>query len=112
MFNLDGRKALITGAGQGMGLGIAKALKDAGAEVYINDLYKDRAEFAANKVGATAISGDITDANIRESFLEITKGVDILINNAGVPVEMPTSLNQADMLQENDYQRQLDLNFN
>ena len=81
-------------------------------EVYINDLYKDRAEFAANKVGATAVSGDITDANVRESFLEITKGVDILINNAGVPVEMPTSLNQAEMLQENDYQRQLDLNFN
>ena len=112
MFDLNGRKALITGAGQGMGLGIAKALKGAGAKVYINDLYKDRAEFAANKIGAIAVSGDITDTNVRESFLEITNGVDILINNAGVPVEMPTSLNQAEMLKENDYQRQLDLNFN
>ena len=34
---------------------------------------KDRAEFAANKIGAIAVPGDITDANVRESFLEITK---------------------------------------
>ena len=76
MFDLNGRKALITGAGQGMGLGIAKALKGAGAKVYINDLYKERAEFAANKIGAIAVPGDITDANVRESFLEITNGVE------------------------------------
>ena len=35
MFDLKNRKALITGAGQGMGLGITKALKDAGANVFI-----------------------------------------------------------------------------
>ena len=56
MFDLNGRKALITGAGQGMGFGIAKALKDAGADVYINDLYKGRAEKAAKDIDAMAVS--------------------------------------------------------
>jgi len=112
MFDLNGRKALITGAGQGMGFGIAKALKDAGADVYINDLYKSRAEKAAKDIDAMAVPGDITNAEVRNDFLKITGNIDILINNAGVPVKMPTSLNHAHKLRETDYQRQLDLNFN
>ena len=112
MFDLNGRKALITGAGQGMGFGIAKALKDAGADVYINDLYKGRAEKAAKDIDAMAVPGDITNAEVRNDFLKITGNIDILINNAGVPVKMPTSLNHAHKLKETDYQRQLDLNFN
>ena len=111
MFNLTGRTALVTGAGQGMGLGIAKTLTDAGAKVYVNDLYADRANIAAKTIGANALPGDITDANIRKAFLETTGGVDILVNNAGVPIEMPTSLRQAHELDEVDYQRQLDLNY-
>ncbi len=111
MFDLTKRTALVTGAGQGMGLGIAKALTDAGARVFINDLYADRAEMAAKDIGATALAGDITDRKTRESFLHATQGVDILVNNAGVPIEMPTSLRQAHELEEIDYQRQLDLNY-
>lgn len=111
MFDLTGRKALITGAGQGMGLGIAKALSQAGAEVFINDLYEDRAKTAASTVpNATALAGDITDAKVRQSFLKATDGVDILVNNAGVPEGMPTSLRHADKLTDADYQRQMDLN--
>ena len=95
MFNLKNRKALITGAGQGMGLGIAKALKDAGASVFVNDLYPERAQAAADEIGASALPGDITDPGVRETFLGATDGVDILVNNAGVPIEMPTRLRQA-----------------
>lgn len=111
MFNLSNRTALVTGAGQGMGLGIAKALSDAGATVFINDLYEDRAAAAAKSIGASALPGDITDTAIRAGFLEATGGIDILVNNAGVPVEMQASLRQAHELDEIDYQRQLDLNY-
>lgn len=110
-FNLKGRKALVTGAGQGMGLGIAQALAAAGAQVFINDLHKDRAENAAQTVSnAVALAGDITDPKTRQSFLDHTGGIDILCNNAGVPEGMSTSISQADKLSDADYHRQMDLN--
>lgn len=111
MFNLTGRKALVTGAGQGMGFGIAKALSEAGAHVYVNDLYAERAEHAANSLNnATPLPGDITDPTIRESFLKTTGGVDILVNNAGVPEGMSTTMLRADKLTDEHYQTQMDLN--
>jgi len=110
MFNLTGRTALVTGAGQGMGLGIAKALADAGAKVYINDLYADRAQAAANSIGANALPGDITDPKTRESFVSAIPQLDILVNNAGVPEGMGTNIAKASTLTETDYQRQMDLN--
>lgn len=110
LFNLKGRTALITGAGQGMGFGMAEALKMSGAEVYINDLHPDRAEGAAAKIGASALPGDITDANVRGSFAAKLPVLDILIHNAGVPEGMASSIAQADKLSEADYARQMDLN--
>ena len=110
MFDLSGRKALITGAGQGMGFGIANALAANGATVFINDLYADRAEKAASEIGATALPGDITDPVVRADFVMKIGDLDILVNNAGVPEGMPTSLAHADKLSENDYKQQMDLN--
>ena len=98
LFNLTGRVALITGAGQGMGLGAARALCRQGASVVINDFYAERAESAAAALkaegfNACAAPGDITLPEVRaqiaatacSSFGEI----DILVNNAGVPPGMP-----------------------
>lgn len=112
MFNLTGRKALVTGAGQGMGLGIARALADAGAHVFVNDLYEDRAAPGASSIGpnATALSGDIMKPEIRQSFADTIGTLDILVNNAGVPEGMPTSLAHADKLGEDHYAEQMDLN--
>jgi len=110
MFDLTGRTALVTGAGQGMGFGIAKVLANAGASVYLNDLYEDRAEVAAKNIGATALAGDITEANVRESFAAAIPQLDILVNNAGVPEGMGTTIAKASTLTEADYQRQMDLN--
>lgn len=46
MFELEGRTALVTGSGQGMGLGIARALGQQGAKLWINDLFQEQADQA------------------------------------------------------------------
>ena len=52
MFSLDGRVALVTGASRGLGLAMAKALKDHGATVVINARNKAELDQAASKIGA------------------------------------------------------------
>ncbi len=94
--SLEGKVALVTGAGQNTGLGIAQALSAAGASVIINDVAADRAEAGAQAVrarGGTATSApfDITDytavaEGIRAAEAELG-AVDILVNNAGIPAE-------------------------
>ena len=54
MFDLTGKTAIVTGSGQGVGLGIARTLIDAGAAVYVNDLVGERAEAAAAELGPKA----------------------------------------------------------
>ena len=91
MFDLSGRTALVTGAGRGIGLGIAEALGEAGAKVAVNDYYAERAEAAARALGpgALAVAGDICDAASLDALAarlhEEWGGVDILVNNAGIP---------------------------
>lgn len=51
MTNPEGRTALVTGAGQGVGAGIARVLAEHGVAVVINDLYAERAESVAAEVG-------------------------------------------------------------
>jgi NAD(P)-dependent dehydrogenase (short-subunit alcohol dehydrogenase family) len=84
---LGGRTALVTGAGQGVGAGIARALAEQGAEVIVNDLFADRAEAVAAEIGGTAraLPFDVTDlAAVQAAFAEAGP-VDILVNNAGIP---------------------------
>ena len=86
------RRALVTGAGQGVGLGVARALAADGMHVCINDLDAQRAEQAAAdivKAGgeASAVPFDVTDLDaVQAAVREIESrigGVDILVNNAG-----------------------------
>ena len=120
LFNLSGRVALITGSGQGMGLGAARALCRQGASVVINDYYPERAESAAAALKADgfkvcAAPGDITLAAAREQIVATAQRafgkIDILVNNAGVPPGMPNSLRTFKDLADEDFERQLDLNL-
>jgi 3-oxoacyl-[acyl-carrier protein] reductase len=91
-FDLDGRRALVTGAGQGVGEGIARTLAAHGATVVVNDLHGDRAEAVATTIpGAVAVPFDVTDADAVAAGVESAGSVDILVNNAGVPEGMGIS---------------------
>lgn len=88
-FDLTGRRALVTGAGQGVGEGIAHALADHGAAVVVNDLHAERASAVADSVpGAVASPFDVTDGEAVAAAVAAVGPVDILVNNAGVPEGM------------------------
>jgi NAD(P)-dependent dehydrogenase (short-subunit alcohol dehydrogenase family) len=90
MFDLTGKTALVTGSGQGVGLGIARTLIDAGAVVYINDLVADRALAAANELGPNArtLPFDVANFSDVEAAIASADPIDILVNNAGIPPSM------------------------
>jgi len=90
---LEGRIALITGAGSGLGRAIAALFASEGARVIVNDVKREAAEDTVAFMGAArergcALAADVSDsASVREMFAEVTKrfgGIDILVNNAGI----------------------------
>jgi 2-keto-3-deoxy-L-fuconate dehydrogenase len=92
LFQLDGKTALITGAGSGIGEAIARLFASQGARVIVADLVSDAAERVANELiaqdyAAEALTLDVAEeAQVRAAFEQIatTRRLDILVNNAGV----------------------------
>ncbi|MEM7139552.1 MAG: SDR family NAD(P)-dependent oxidoreductase [Actinomycetota bacterium] len=88
MFDLSGKTALVTGAGQNMGAGIARALADQGAHVLVNDLHLDRADAIADEIvaaggSAAGVGFDVTDLAAVVAAVDANAPVDIVVNNAG-----------------------------
>jgi 2-hydroxycyclohexanecarboxyl-CoA dehydrogenase len=85
----EGRRALVTGGGNGVGAAIGRALVDAGAFVWVNDIYEERAAEVAKQLGAphTAqpVKADVTSPLKILRMREETGPVDVLVNNAGIP---------------------------
>jgi NAD(P)-dependent dehydrogenase (short-subunit alcohol dehydrogenase family) len=97
-WRLDGKVALLTGAGRGIGLSMAKTLAAAGAAVVIQDIDLSVAETEAEAIvasGGTAVAlgGDITDPQLPYTLVRETVkrlgGIHILINNAAIQSSRP-----------------------
>jgi len=95
---LDGRTAVVTGAGRGIGAAVARALSDAGAAVLLSARSESGVEAVARALRARgriarAVMCDVTDpAAVRElgrAASETLERVDILVNNAGVASSAP-----------------------
>ena len=83
-FRLDGKVAVVTGGGQGIGEAICRRLAAAGAKVGVFDMSATSAEAVAASIGGVPLVGDLTkEADLARVFGEIGP-VDLLVNNAGV----------------------------
>ena len=87
-FRLDGRRALVTGAGRGIGLACAAALAEAGAHVVCaarsaNEITELADTLKAQGWSAEALVMDVCDLNSTQVLIEKNGPFDILVNNAG-----------------------------
>src|SRR5690242_9796728 len=90
---LNGRTAIVCGASAGMGLAIAEALAAEGANVAMFARRRDLLQREAERIGALAVRGDVTNpADLKRLVsrtVEAFGGVDILVNNSGGPPRGP-----------------------
>ncbi len=92
LFRLDGKVALVTGGGKGIGEGIAYALADAGADIALLARTASDLEQVADGVRrrgrqAVVVPGDVMDSTCLDRFVEAAAGelggIDVVVNNAG-----------------------------
>jgi len=90
---IQGSRAIVTGASSGIGQQIARALAAAGADVVLVARRRDRleelaAEITAGGPGAEIVAGDLTEPSVRAAAVDAAVdrfgGLDILVNNAGI----------------------------
>ncbi len=84
---LNGKIAIVTGAGQGIGRGIATKLAAEGATVVVTDINEDTAKETAATIGGVGIRTDVTSRESVEAMVEQVMRqfgrIDVLVNNAG-----------------------------
>ncbi|MDD2324955.1 MAG: 3-oxoacyl-[acyl-carrier-protein] reductase [Alphaproteobacteria bacterium] len=91
MFELNGKNALITGAGGGLGSVISRTLIERGAKVVMADMRPDNVEALQKELGANSftVTGNLGEPEmpaqiLKEAEDKVGGGIDILINNAGL----------------------------
>src|SRR4051812_29752458 len=97
-FDLRGKVAIVTGGNGGIGLGMARGLADAGADIAVVGRNEGKSAAAvedlkARGVRAIAVTTDVTDKDAVAAMIDRVTGelgrIDILINNAGINVRKP-----------------------
>ena len=92
---LNGKTAIVTGAGSGFGAGIAQKFAQEGAQVMVSDINMDAAQTVANSIGGLAQHVDVaSNASVQQMITaaEAHWGhIDILVNNAGI-THLPTPM--------------------
>lgn len=116
MFSLKGKTALVTGSGRGIGLAIADALAQQGADVFLSDINADVVEKAAADLAArhadVAVRSLVFDVTKKEQIEEAMRtiaaagGLQILVNNAGINLREPVA-----GMSDEVWQRMLDTNL-
>ena len=85
---MDGRVALVTGGGRGIGAGIAHELADAGMKVAVSARSADQVEEVAREIGGLAIVADVSHADDVERMVDEVERelgpIDVLVANAGI----------------------------
>lgn len=95
LFDLTGKRALVTGSSRGIGYALARGLAEAGADVVLNGRDRAALEQAAAALAATtgrpvdAEPFDVTDAGAVEAAAQSLGRVDVLVNNTGVQHREP-----------------------
>jgi NAD(P)-dependent dehydrogenase (short-subunit alcohol dehydrogenase family) len=116
LFGLNGRVAVVTGASSGLGVGFARALAQAGANLVLAARRADRLESLAAQLGEAGaevlpVACDVTDPNqveaLKDACLERFGRADILVNNAGTTEIVP-----AENESEEAFLRVLNVNLN
>ena len=107
---LQGKRAVVTGAAQGIGRRIAEAFVAEGAEVLLVDIDAERLAATAQELGQERLVADVSrKAEIERIFARVTErwgALDILVNNAGV-----THAAELDDLAEDDFDRVFAINL-
>jgi NAD(P)-dependent dehydrogenase (short-subunit alcohol dehydrogenase family) len=93
-FRLDGKLALVTGAGRGLGAAIATGYAQAGAEVVLLGRTRSYLEALSAKIGAgggrcRVVACDVTDDKVLRDAIANLPGLDIVVNNAGTNFPEP-----------------------
>ena len=98
LFDLSGKRALVTGSGQGIGLSLAEGLGRAGARVVLNGRDQDKLAKAAGELTAQGIAVETSAFDVTDhkavvaavAAIEAQHGpIDILVNNAGIQRRAP-----------------------
>src|SRR3982751_2747401 len=101
---LKGRTAIVSGASSGLGLATAESLAAEGANVTMFARRREVLEREADRIGALAVRGDVTNPRdlsaVVERTVEAFGGIDILVWNSGGPPPGPATSMSAEIIEE------------